>query len=153
MIFSAVLIRNALLAVHLLCAVIWVGGGFAVVVVVRPALHLLDAGPRLQVQMNTLKKFFFYVWHVMPLMLLTGWAMIYSEWGSFAILPLSINIMQGVALLMAGIFVYTFFRPWQRLRRAIRPSAEQMAAVRKLVTVNFVLGFLAVTAGALGHVW
>ncbi len=153
MIFSALLIRNTLLAVHLLCATIWVGSGFAAVVVLRPALNLLDAGPRLQVQMNTLKKFFFYVWHVMPLMLLTGWAMVYSAWGSFAILPLSINIMQGTALIMAGIFIYTYFRPWQSLRRAIRPTAEQMASVRKLVTVNFVLGFLGVTAGALGHVW
>jgi uncharacterized membrane protein len=153
MMFLPLLIRNTLLAVHLLSAVIWVGGAFAVIVLLRPALATLDAGPRVQVQMNVLKKYFFYVWHVMPLMLLTGWAMIYAAWGSFAILPLSINIMQGLALIMAGIAVYTFFVPWQRLRRSIRPSAEQVATVRTFVTANLVLGMLTVTAGALGHSW
>jgi len=124
------LLRNILLAVHLLSAVIWVGGGFYTVVVLRPALNLLDAAPRLQVQMQTLKKLFFYIWHAMPLMILTGWAMVFLAWGGFGALPWSINAMQGLGILMALIFLYTFFDPWQRLRRAVRPGPELFTRVR-----------------------
>jgi uncharacterized membrane protein len=141
------------LAVHLLSAVIWVGGGFYTVVVLRPALNLLDAAPRLQVQMQTLKKLFFYIWHAMPLMILTGWAMVFLAWGGFGALPWSINAMQGLGILMALIFLYTFFDPWQRLRRAVRPGPELFTRVRNLVTLNVVLGTLTIVAGALGHSW
>jgi uncharacterized membrane protein len=148
-----VLLRNILLTLHLLSAVIWVGGMFYTVVVLRPALSLLDAGPRLQVQMQTFKKLFFYVWHTMPIMILTGWAMVGLAWGGFGALPWSINAMQGMGILMALIFLYTFFDPWQRLRRAVRPGPDLVARVRNLITVNLVLGLLTITAGALGHVW
>jgi uncharacterized membrane protein len=147
------LLRNILLAVHLLSAVIWVGGGFYTVVVLRPALNLLDAAPRLQVQMQTLKKLFFYIWHAMPLMILTGWAMVFLAWGGFGALPWSINAMQGLGILMALIFLYTFFDPWQRLRRAVRPGPELFTRVRNLVTLNVVLGTLTIVASALGHSW
>ncbi len=147
------ILRNVLLAVHLLSAVIWVGGGFYAIVVLRPALALLDAGPRLQVQMQTLKKLFFYIWHAMPLMVLTGWGMVFLAWGGFAALPLSINAMQGLGILMALIFAYTFFDPWKRVQRAVRPTPEMVTRVRNLVTLNVILGVVTITAGALGHTW
>ncbi len=147
------ILRNVLLAVHLLSAVIWVGGTFYTVVVLRPALTLLDANPRLQVQMQTLKKLFFYTWHAMPLMILTGWAMVGLAWGGFGALPWSINVMQGLGILMALIFAYTFFDPWQRLRRAVRPGPELLPRILNLLTLNVVLGALTIVAGALGHVW
>ena len=148
-----VLLRNSFLAIHFLAAVAWVGGMFYTVTVLRPALNVLDATPRLQLHMLTLKKFFFIVWHAMPLVLLTGWAMIFSAWGGFAMLPWSINVMQGCALLMAVIFVYTFFGPWQRLRRAIRPGPELIARIRLTLIINLLLGATAIIAGSLGHVW
>jgi uncharacterized membrane protein len=148
-----ILLRNSFLAIHFLSAVIWVGGMFYTVVVLRPALNVLDATPRLQLHMLTLKKFFFVVWHAMPLALLTGWAMVFSAWGGFASLPVSIHVMQGLATLMALIFIYTFFGPWQRLRRAIRPGPELIARIRLMVTINLALGAGAIIAGSLGHVW
>jgi uncharacterized membrane protein len=148
-----ILLRNTLLAVHLLAAVLWVGGMFYAVVVLRPSLNLLDATPRLQVHLQTLKRFFGLVWIAMPLMLLTGWAMVGAAWGGFGSLPLSINIMQTLGLLMALIFLYLYFSPWQRLRRAIRPGAELITRIRQLVTLNLVLGVVTIVAGSLGHVW
>jgi hypothetical protein len=68
-------------------------------------------------------------------------------------LPWSIHAMQGVAIIMAGVFVYTFFGPWQRLRRAIRPGPELIARIRLLVTVNLALGAITIVIGSLGHVW
>jgi uncharacterized membrane protein len=147
------LIRDILLALHLLFAALWVGGMFYAVVVLRPALETLDAMPRLQMHMLTLKRFFRVVWVAMPAMLLTGWAMVFAVWGGFAALPWSINVMQTLALLMALIFLYIFFSPWQRLRRAIRPGPDLLPRIRQLVTLNLGLGVVTIIVGSLGHVW
>jgi uncharacterized membrane protein len=146
-------LRDLLLALHLLSAAIWVGGMFYAIVVLRVGLAVLDAGPRLQVQMVTLKKFFFYVWHVMPIMILTGWAMVFLVYGGFAVLPWSINVMQGLGILMALVFAYAFFGPWQRLRRAIRPAPDLVPRIRSLIVTNLVLGMATIAVGAFGHVW
>ncbi len=147
------MIRDILLALHLLFAALWVGGMFYAVVVLRPALETLDAMPRLQMHMLTLKRFFRVVWVAMPAMLLTGWAMVFAVWGGFAALPWSINVMQTLALLMALIFLYIFFSPWQRLRRAIRPGPDLLPRIRQLVTLNLGLGVVTIIVGSLGHVW
>lgn len=153
MITSLVLIRNSLLAIHFLSGAVWVGGMFYALIVLRPALNILDNAPRMQMHMNTLKRFFLIVWHVMPLMFLTGFGMIFSAWGGLSVLPPSIHAMLGAAILMTAIFLYTFFGPWQRLRRAIRPGPELLARIRLMITINLGLGAVAIIAGSLGHVW
>ena len=150
---NALWLRDLLLALHLLSATIWVGGMFYAVIILRPGLAILDAGPRLQLHMVTLKKFFFYVWHVMPIMILTGWAMVFLVYGGFAVLPWSINVMQGLGILMALVFLYAFFAPWQRLRRAIRPTPDLVPRIRSLIVTNLVLGMVTIAVGAFGHVW
>ena len=150
---SSIWLRDTLLAIHLLSSVIWVGGMFFAVVILRPGLAVLDATPKLQFHMVTLKKFFFYVWHVMPLMILTGWAMVFLVWGGFAALPWSINVMQALGILMALVFLYAYFGPWQRLRRAIRPAPDLVPRIRSLIVTNLVLGLVTVAIGAFGHVW
>jgi len=147
------LIRNAMLAAHILAAAVWVGGMFYALVVLRPALNILEAAPRLQLHLQVLKRFFLIVWHAMPIMLLTGWGMVFNVWGGMAFLPWYVNAMQGVATLMTIIFLYTFFVPWQRLRRAIRPTPEMLAKVRGLITLNLVLGGVTIIIGSLGHSW
>jgi hypothetical protein len=69
------------------------------------------------------------------------------------VLPWSINVMQGLGILMALVFLYVFFGPWQRLRRAIRPGPELVPRIRSLIITNLVLGITTVIVGALGHVW
>ncbi len=153
MMTGLVLLRNILLALHFLGAAAWVGGMFYALVVLRPAVAALEPAPRGQVQMRTLKRFFGVVWVAMPLMLLTGWAMVFLAWGGFASLPASINTMQLLALIMAGVFLYTYYLPWQRVRRAIRPGLELFERIRTLLHVNVALGALTIIAGSLGHVW
>ncbi len=140
-----------LLAIHVLSSVVWVGGMFYALVVLRPALSVLDAAPRLQIHMLTLKRFFLVVWHAMPLMLLTGWGMIVAAGWDMGHLPVYVNAMQGLALVMAGIFLFTYFVPFRRLRRAIRPGPELLNRIRLLVTANLVLGVVVVLIGTLGR--
>jgi uncharacterized membrane protein len=144
---------TALLAIHLLSAIIWVGGMFYTLVVLRPALGVLDAAPRLQMHMLTLKRFFLVVWHVMPLMLLTGWGMIFAAGWNMGHLPWYVNAMQGLALIMAAIFLFIYFGPFRRLRRAIRPGPELLARIRLLVAINLALGTAIVIFAAMGQTW
>jgi uncharacterized membrane protein len=141
----------SLLAIHVLSAVVWVGGMFYALVVLRPALSVLDAAPRLQMHMLTLKRFFLVVWHAMPLMLLTGWGMIIAAGWDMGHLPLYVNAMQGLGLVMAGIFLFTYFVPFRRLRRAIRPGPELLGRIRILVTTNLILGVLVILIATFGQ--
>jgi uncharacterized membrane protein len=121
--------------------------------VLRPALGVLDPAPRLQLHMLTLKRFFLVVWHAMPLMLLTGWGMIVAAGWNMAALPWYVNAMQGLALVMAGIFLFTFFGPYRRLRRAIRPGADILDRIKLMVTINLVLGVAVIVIASLGQSW
>ena len=61
-------------AVHVLCAVVWVGGMFFAYVVLRPSLSVLEPPQRMALHVQVFRRFFKIVWHVMPLIILTGLA-------------------------------------------------------------------------------
>ena len=65
------------LAVHVLCAVIWVGGMFFAYVVLRPSLSVLEPIQRIALHTQIFRRFFLIVWHVMPLILLSGFAALF----------------------------------------------------------------------------
>ncbi len=139
------------LALHLLGIVVWVGGMAYALLILRPSLGLLDATPRMNVHLQTLRRFFRMVWHVMPIVLITGWLMIVFKEGGPALAPWYVNTMQGIGLIMAAVFVWLFLVPYKRLRRAIRPTPAQLDAVRLPVLVNLVLGVVVIIVASLGH--
>ena len=67
--------------------------------------------------------------------------------------PLAVNIMQTLAIVMAGVFLWVFFGPWKRLRRAIRPGPEILSKIRQLIAVNLVLGAVTIVVSAFGNAW
>src|SRR4029077_9808558 len=69
------------LAVHVLCAVIWVGGMFFAYVVLRPSLSVLEPIQRIALHTQIFRRFFLIVWHVMPLILLSGFAALFGLFG------------------------------------------------------------------------
>ncbi len=144
---------HVLLALHILAACAWLGGMLYALVVLRPAVAVLEATQRTQVMLIALKRFFLVVWHAMPIMLLTGWGMIPAAGWSMALLPWYVNAMQGLAMVMAGVFLYTFFVPYLRLRRAIRPTPDMFNKIRSLMLVNLGLGTAIVVIASLGHSW
>ena len=139
------------LALHLLGMTVWVGGMAYALIVLRPALAVLDPAPRMQVHLLTLKRFFLVVWHAMVVTVAAGFAMVSGVYGGFATLPWQVNTMMTLGVVMAAVFLFIFFGPYQRLRRAIRPSAEVLGTVRTLVTVNLVLGVVVIVVASLGH--
>ena len=61
--------------------------------------------------------------------------------------------MQTLAIVMAGIFLWIFFGPWKRLRRAIRPGPEILSRIRQLIAVNLALGGLTIAVSAFANAW
>ena len=90
-------------ALHLLCAVIWVGGMFFAYVVLRPSMAAIEAPQRMLLHTRVFKKFFLVIWHAMPVILLSGMAMIVLQW-NMATAPWQINAMMGLGLVMAAVF-------------------------------------------------
>ena len=59
-------------ALHVLCAVVWVGGMFFAYVVLRPSLSALEPLQRIAIHTQVFRRFFLVIWHAMPLILIRG---------------------------------------------------------------------------------
>src|SRR3954465_1787236 len=122
---------------HVLGAVFWVGGmGFALLAL-RPALAAIEPPQRLLVHEGALKRFFLIVWHAMPILLLTGYALLFGWYGGFAGSGWHIHAMHLAAIVMAAVFVGIVTGPWKEFRAALSrgdPSAaaDAMNRVRQL---------------------
>jgi uncharacterized membrane protein len=147
------MIASTLLALHLLCAVLWVGGMAFALLVLRPSLSVLQPAQRLALHGELFRRFFRIVWHAMPLLLISGYAMLFGFLGGFAGVNWAVHTMHLLGLVMAAIFVAIFFGPWAQLRAALRAeqpaeAAPAVEAIRKLIMVNLVLGLVTVAIAA-----
>ena len=144
---------DLVLALHILCVVVWVGGMFFAYAVLHPALAGLEGPSRIALQGRVMKRFFLVVWHAMPLVVLSGFAMVFGAYGGFTGVAWPIHAMTGLGLVMAAIFIFLFMRPWRRFRAAVQPAraAAAGAAIRRLIGVNLVFGIIAILMGSLGH--
>src|SRR5882762_4005158 len=109
-------VYTGLKALHLLCAVLWVGGMFFAYVVLRPSLAAIEPPQRMLLHTQVFRKFFLVIWHAMPVILLTGFAML-GLIGGMATAPWQIHAMLALGLLMAAVFLAIFFGPYRQFRR------------------------------------
>ena len=139
------------LAVHVLCAVIWVGGMFFAYVVLRPSLSVLEPIQRIALHTQIFRRFFLIVWHVMPLILLSGFAALFGLFGGPATAPWNISVMMLLGLIMSAVFLLIVFGPYARFRRTTDRTTivASMDRIRKLIAVNLVLGIVTVVVAFL----
>jgi uncharacterized membrane protein len=147
-----------LIALHILAAVVWVGGMFFAYMVLRPSAGQLESEARLKLWRRTFAGFFPWVWLSVVVLLASGYAMIFLYLGGFAHLPLYINIMQAIGIIMMLMFLHLFFAPWRRFRTAVEgqkfpEAAKQLNQIRMIVAVNLVLGLVTIIVGATGRFW
>jgi uncharacterized membrane protein len=137
-------------ALHLLCAVVWVGGMFFAYVVLRPSMAAIEAPQRMLLHTRVFKKFFLVIWHAMPVILITGFALL-GLLGGLAGAPWQIHAMMGLGLLMAAVFLAIFFGPYRQFRRTTDRNrmASSLDNIRKLIGVNLVLGLITVVVAGL----
>jgi len=146
------------LALHVLGAVVWVGGMFAAYVCLRPAAGVLEPPQRLRLWRNFFAKFFPWVWVAVLLLLASGYWMLVNTFGGFAGAPIYIQLMQGLGWLMIVLFVWLFHGPWLALKRAVDaqdwPAAvPQLGRIRQIIMINLPLGLIVVIIGGTGRYW
>lgn len=143
-------------ALHVLGAVVWVGGMVFALMVLRPALSVLEPPQRLALHLAVLGRFFRLVWHAMPALLLTGWLLLFGWYGGFRGAGWHIHLMHLTGLLMAAVFVALVLGPWRAFRAAMAAgdgaaAVTAMGRVRRLVSMNLGLGLLTVAVAAWGR--
>ncbi len=144
-------------SLHLLSAVIWVGGMFFAYLILRPVAALQFEPPeRLTLWANIFSKFFPWVWAAIFLLVGTGLWLIQHKFGGMKFVTIHIHIMLSLGMIMALIFVYLFFKPNRQLQRAVSqqnwPEAGQaLAQIRTLIGANLHLGLITIVVASAGR--
>jgi uncharacterized membrane protein len=149
---------NLLLALHMLSAVVWVGGMFAAYMCLRPAAGPLETPQRLALWRRFFQKFFPWVWVSVLLLIVTGYWMMVTSFGGFARAPLYINLMQTLGLIMTALYLWLFHGPWLKFKRAVDAqewpvAGAQLNRIRQIIMVNMPLGLIVAVIGGTGRYW
>jgi uncharacterized membrane protein len=145
-------------ALHMLGAVVWVGGMFAIYVCLRPALGMLEPPQRLRLMRVTFQRFFPWVWVAILLLLASGYWMVFKVFGGFARAGLHVHLMQGIGWLMIALFVWLFHVPWLAFKRAVdaedwTSAGASLDRIRQIISINLPLGLIVVVIAASGPFW
>jgi len=142
---------------HILAAVIWVGGMFFAYMVLRPiAATLLEPPVRLNLWSQIFQRFFPWVWASIVVLLVTGFWMIFSVLGGMSAIGIHIHLMLTLGLVMIILFVYVFFIPYKKLNQAVMSNNWELAAkalnkIRQLIAINLSLGLIVTSIAAAGR--
>ncbi len=144
------------ITLHILSAVIWVGGMFFAYMVLRPvAGTLLEPPTRLPLWSEVFGRFFPWVWLSVILLLVTGFWII-SIYGGMGNVGMHIHTMLLLGLIMMLIFMHLFFSPYKKLKRNVASQDWQAAGsnlntIRRLVGINLVIGLIVVVIATGGR--
>jgi uncharacterized membrane protein len=95
------MLMPTLIALHLLAAVVWVGGMFFAYMALRPvAATLLEPPQRLPLWTQTFMRFFPWVWLSILLLTATGYVMVLGVFGGMGAVGLHVHLMQGLGWIM-----------------------------------------------------
>jgi len=145
------------IGLHILAAIVWVGGMFFAYMVLRPvAAARLDPPVRLALWSACFERFFVWVWLAVVLLPLSGYWILFVVSGGMANAGLYVHLMQGIAWIMIALFVYLYFVPYQRLKDAVAagnwPSGgKALNTIRRIVGTNLLLGLLTSVIAASGR--
>ncbi len=146
------------IALHVIAAMIWIGGMFFAVYVQRQAAGALDAEIRVALWGRALGRFLPSVWLLVAVLLASGYWMLFAAYGGIAKLPLYLSLMHGIGWIMVLVFAHLWFSPYRRFRRALAAgetaeAGRQLNMIRLLVTANFYIGLITAAIGASGRYW
>src|SRR5437763_10877289 len=155
---NTVAIATIALILHIFSAVVWVGGMFFALFVLRPATAALEPGTRLDLWLRVFERFFVWVFAAIVLLLASGYAMIFGVYAGFSGIGLHVHIMQGIGIIMMLLFFHLYFAPWRRFqgavgRRDYPAAAAQLNQIRMIVAINLILGVITIAVGSSGRYW
>ncbi|HEY8554236.1 MAG TPA: CopD family protein [Burkholderiales bacterium] len=145
------------ITLHILAAVLWVGGMFFAYVALRPAAaSLLEPPQRMPLWAQTFARFFPWVWAAVVVLPLTGYWLILYVFEGFANAGAHVHVMQLTGWAMILVFLHVYFAPYRRLREAVEAAdwsaaAQHLGRIRRLVGFNLALGLVTVVVATGGR--
>jgi uncharacterized membrane protein len=145
------------LLLHVLAAVVWVGGMFFAYMALRPvAASQLEAPQRLALWAGVFRKFFPWVFVAVGILLITGFWMVLSFYGGFSAVGLYVHLMLWAGILMVLLFLHVYFAPFKRLKVAVAAEdwaagGKKLAQIRILIAINLLLGLCVVAIASGGR--
>ena len=142
---------------HVVSAVLWVGGMFFAHVCLRPIVAgQLEPPERLKLWVGVYGRFFPVVWASLLILVITGFLMIFAIWQSMAATPLYVHIMNGLSIIMILVFMHVFFSPYKKLKQAVivtdwPAGGSALAQIRMLVGVNIIIGVIVISVATAGR--
>lgn len=142
---------------HILPAVVWVGGMFFAYMALRPvAAGQLEPPARLALWVGVFDRFFPWVFVSIALILGSGFWMVFAVFGGFTATGLYVHIMLVLGILMMLIFFHVFFAPFRRLKQAVdqedwAAGGKRLAQIRVMIGINLLLGLATIAVASGGR--
>ncbi len=139
--------RALWLLIHLLAAIVWIGGMAFAVGCLRPALANLGPAERQALVTSTLGRFLDWVALAVVGLWATGMGLFAST--PLELVPASWWVMVALAVVMTGVFCLLKLRHLPALKRAreagdLKAAGGILARMHRLVVTNLVLGLIAI---------
>ncbi len=141
---------NTVVFVHLIAAILWMGGMGFMLLALRPVVLTLDGPVRAQLMLKVWRRFFTVAGIAVVALLFSG-SYLYAAAMRVGGATPGKHAMASIGILMFLIFghlVFAGFRKYARALAAGDSATAQRAAgtIHTLVVVNFCLGWLAIAA-------
>jgi len=139
------------IALHVVAAVVWVGGLFFAYVVLRPSAGSLEPPQRLQLWAGVFKRFFPWVWMAIIILLVSGYWLIFGWYDGFSDLPAHVHVMHLLGWVMSLLFVYLYYKVYPEFVTGVKTekwseAGAAMNRMRHIVLVNLILGMILLLA-------
>ena len=137
---------------HVISAVVWVGGMFFAYMALRPvAAQRLEPPQRFQLWEGVFGRFFPWVWTAIALILGSGLAMMAMLGKPL----LSVMLMATTGIIMMLLFAHLYFALYRKFKRTVAGQdwtscGDILGKMRKVIALNLMLGLLTVTFATLG---
>lgn len=140
---------------HVLAALVWVGGMFFAWLILRPATAAALEGPaRLRLWLEVFRRFFVWVWIAVAILAISGIGMLHMRFSGFETAPKYVQLMMGGAIVMFALFLRVQALLLPDLRAAVQAEdwpagAAALGRIRRLVGINLLLGLAVVAVASL----
>lgn len=140
---------------HVLAALVWVGGMFFAWLILRPATVAALEGPaRLRLWLEVFRRFFVWVWVAVAILAISGIGMLHMRFSGFETAPKYVQLMMGGAIVMFALFLRVQALLLPDLRAAVQAEdwpagAAALGRIRRLVGINLLLGLAVVAVASL----
>ena len=141
-------------SLHVLAALVWVGGMFFAWMVLRPAaVNALEGPARLKLWVKVFQGFFRWVWVAVVLLPVSGVGMLHMHFNGFETAPRYVQVMMGLYVVMTALFIRIQALMLPELRTAViaqdwPAGAAVLGKIRRLVGINLIVGLVLVAIAA-----